>query len=270
MKRSVRLLFVGLFTAMSSAAALAQAPVNLKKVPQGKPPADWPQRASQAGPPTTMVVPDRNLVLTLLAEPCRVFAQNLNRRKKFIVTGNTGFEDQKGQPGGCGIPASASAVSLTIQSSNSSAEGVLLAGTAEAPTLPALGFRPNATLIAQVMTPLSEDGFVGLRPTGGTTRVVGTVNGYYTQQLAAYMNHDGTLYAASKRVTGSAKTGTGGYRIDFDRNITGCSVHVTIAGGAYYGNGYPSGASAYINTWALNADAGMVLTDLYHVASVVC
>lgn len=270
MKRSVRLLFVGLFTAMSSAAALAQAPVNLKRVPQSKPPADWPQRTSQAGPPTTMVVADRNLVLTPLAEPCRVFYRNVVRKTEFIVTGNAGFEDQRGIPGGCGIPASASAVLLTIQSTNSSAEGVLSVGPGTTPNLPAIDFRPDATRITQLMVPLSEDGRISLRPKGGTTAVRGLATGYYTQQLAAYMNHDGTLYAASKRVTGSAQLGTGVYRIDFDRDIVGCSVHVTIAGGTFYGTGYPSGPSAYINTWKLNAEAEAVPQDLYFMASVTC
>jgi len=270
MTRSVHLLFVGLFTAMFSAAALAQAPVNLKKVPQNKRPADWPQRKADAAPDATITVANRSLMLTLLGEPCRVFLQNVRNRKNYVVTGSTGFEDQRGKPGGCGIPTSASAVSLTLQSSNSSAEGTLLVGIKGSPTLPALNFRPAATLTTQVMTPLSEDGFVGLRAQDGTTRVTAWVNGYYTEQFAVYMNQDGTLYAASKRVTGSEKIGTGFYRIDFDRDISGCAVYVTIAGGPYYGNGYPNGPAAFVNTWALNADAAKVLTDLYHMVSVDC
>ena len=268
--RFVRLLFAGLFAATSSAAALAQAPVNLRKVPQNKAPADWPQRGIDAAPNATITIADRNLMLTLLEEPRRVFLQNVKNRKNYVITGNTGFEDQRGKPGGCGIPTSASAVSLTLQSSNSSAEGTLLVGVKGSPTLPALNFRPNATLTTQVMTPLSDDGFVGLRAQDGTTRVTAWVNGYYTEQLAAHMNNDGTLYAASRRVTASWRIGTGSYRIDFDRDILGCAVHVTIADGPYYGSGFSDVKSVYVNTWILNTNADPVPQDLYFMASVVC
>jgi len=270
MARSVRLLFLGFCAVMCSGAALAQAPVNLKKVPQAKPPADWPQRAAGAAPNATMTVPDRNLVLTQLAEPCRVFSRNVGAKKQFIVTGVTGFEDQRGKPGGCGIPSSASAVLLTIESTNSSAEGVLSMGPGSTPNLPAIDFRAGATRITQVTAPLSDDGYISLRAQGGTTAVRGFATGYYTQQLAAYVSRDGTLYAASKRVTGSAKIGTGGYRVDFDRNINGCAVHVTIAGGTFYATGYPNGNAAFINTWYLNADAKAVEYDLYHMVTVNC
>lgn len=205
---------------------------------------------------------------------CKLFDRIIpaNTLSQNVVAGTTGFEDQGGVAGGCGVPASASAISINITSVSTIADGKLQVGAAGiAGSVTALAYRQGETIAGNMNARLGTGGKINVATAGGGTRVVGYVNGYFVPQIVVYMNPDGTVYSSTSRVGTTEKINTGVYRITFDRNIYTCAISLNIAGGAYYGNAYPEAATSIIaTTWALNADAGQVPTDLYFQLGVRC
>lgn len=169
--------------------------------------------------------------------PCRVADTRVaggritaGTTRQFYVGGTTGFAPQGGKPGGCGIPAVATAVAATVLSVNATSANWLVAYPSAVPA-------PLATTLFFQKSQVSGTGTtVSLSPgtgkqlavkSAGTTDVVLDVNGYYLPQLAAYVETNGALGPGSSRVLSSVRNGTGNYTVTFDRPMAGCSFQVT-------------------------------------------
>jgi hypothetical protein len=148
------------------------------------------------------------------------------------------FTTQGGNPGGCSIPASATAIEATVTAIDSG-NGFLRAW-------PANIVQPNATFLNFTSSfNASNTGAITL--CGGSnslacnanqdlnlqafttsTHLVIDVGGFYTRKMAAVIGANGTA-TRSNRVVSSTKLATGQYEVVFDRNLTSCSFQATAA-----------------------------------------
>jgi hypothetical protein len=143
--------------------------------------------------------------------------------RSYRTQGNT---TSQGGATNCGIPATATALELSVTAVTARDTGFLR-------LFPAGGSEPNATFMNYTPTfNASNAGTVAITPGTGAnlkvrnygagTQVVIEVLGYYVENLYAVVNADGTLNRGSAGAT-AAKQSTGTYRVNFNRNISGCA-----------------------------------------------
>lgn len=168
--------------------------------------------------------------------PCRVFDTRkasrparipANGARAFRVLGTSGFAEQGGVDGGCGVPDWASAVSVAITTSPANKAGSLVAWSGQ-------GARPAATLLAYGTQPASGTATVstfmfGLAVglDGPATDVTGDVTGYFAPKMWGVIGDNAVIVKNSGRVVSAAIQITGNYRVNFDRDITSCAVTAT-------------------------------------------
>lgn len=167
--------------------------------------------------------------------PCRIVnTQNpagklqVDQIRQYRMHGDT---RSQGGAAACGIPRTATALELT-------ATAVAPEGSGYLRVYPAGVGTPNATFLNYgAGQNIGNTGTVAVQPGAGVnlqvkaygarTHVVIDVNGYYVKGLQAAVNADGTVSRANGLVQ-SVREATGIYRVDFDRNIRGCSYSATI------------------------------------------
>lgn len=126
----------------------------------------------------------------------------------------------------CNIPATATALELSVTAVTARDTGFLR-------LFPAGGSEPNATFMNYTPTfNASNAGTVAITPGTGAnlkvrnygagTQVVIEVLGYYVEQLYAVVNADGTLSRGTAGAT-STRDDAGVYRVNFNRNVSGCA-----------------------------------------------
>lgn len=179
--------------------------------------------------------------------PCRILDTRkgpgklaVGSQKTIDVRGSEAtFTVQGGNPGGCGIPAGATAIEATVTAIDSGS-GFLRAW-------PANITQPNATFLNYDSAfNISNTGAItlcggsnalscnanqdlNLQAYGSATHLVIDVGGYFTRSMAAVINANGTVKDGN-RVTSSAKlVGSGNYEVIFDRNITQCAIQATLS-----------------------------------------
>ena len=174
------------------------------------------------------VSPD--LIYTRVA-PCRVFDTTktkkipANSAKSFLISGAGDYAAQGGTSSGCGVPASAQAVSINITALNGAAAGSLTA-SAYAKTASV------ATVRYAVSAPETVGGVVDLDRskitlrTTNTVNAIGDVTGYYAPAMWASVNPEGGLVEGS-RVVSTTRLRDGLYELYFDREIGRCMVNAT-------------------------------------------
>jgi hypothetical protein len=169
--------------------------------------------------------------------PCRIVDTRLaggriaaNTTRSYVAAGTAGFTGQGGASAGCGIPAAASAMQVTITAVSATGRGLLKAypDNVAAPTATFLNYT-NAFNI-------SGSGSVTLDTAGGyhfkisnygfATHVVIDVQGYYVKPMWALIAGNGTVVKSS-RVTHVSRVSTGWYSVDFDRDISSCALTAT-------------------------------------------
>ncbi|MFD1703100.1 hypothetical protein ACFSCV_08790 [Methylopila henanensis] len=206
--------------------------------------------------------------------PCRAFSNaatmTATQTKSYQIAGASDFSTQGGPAVGCGIPASAKAVAINLTANGPTGTGFLRAFASDTPrpATAVLNYRSGASITGAATVALGATGQLSIYASAAT-KVVGDVTGYYAPQIQVYMNYDGTAYAGTTRILATSKIATGSYKIDVDRNLQLCSVHVNIDGGYYYASAYPSGSSVYVSTWSLSGGTATPV-DLYHNVSVHC
>jgi hypothetical protein len=205
----------------------------------------------------------------------------LNAPRSFEVRGSgSAFAAQGGQAGGCGIPSTANAVEVTITAVDSGS-GFLRAW-------PDGGGQPEATFLnytdvlnvsntgtLKVCTVGCIAGDLRLRAFGTPTHVVVDVQGYYVQTMSAVMSAGGARIR-SNRTTAGTKSGTGLYVVSFDRDVSACSMSVTVgasSGPDALASGFASAKpreaqpnDVLVNTYATNGN----LTDKPFHLQVFC
>jgi len=216
--------------------------------------------------------------------PCRI----ADTRKKggaiaagttrpFFVSGTTGFAPQGGKSGGCGIPAAASAVQVTITAVGATGNGFLKAYPYGAST-------PNATFLNFTRSfNVSGAGSVKLcsgscsrdmriANYGRSTNAVIDVQGYYIPPIFAYVSYSGTLEAHS-RASGVTRTDVGVYQVSFDRDVSRCAWNVTPSGSFSSANTGPvngAGHVAFVQIIDGSSGASPVSHDSNFYISVTC
>ena len=230
-------------------------------------------------------IPETSLVAIT---PCRIVDTRdgggklqLNAPRSFKVRGSgSAFAAQGGQAGGCAIPSTANAVEVTITAVDSGS-GFLRAW-------PDGGGQPEATFLnytdvlnvsntgtLKVCTVGCVAGDLRLRAFGTPTHVVVDVQGYYVQTMSAVMSAGGSRIR-SNRTTAGTKSGTGLYVVSFDRDVSLCSMSVTVGassgpdalasgfGSAKPRESFPN--DVLVNTYATNGN----LTDKPFHLQVFC
>ena len=162
-------------------------------------------------------------------KPCRAFDTTKTQKipaasaRSFLIAGAGDYAGQGGTAAGCGVPASAQAVSLNITAINGAAAGSVSA-MAYAQTVGAM------TLRYAVSAPETAGGIVDLLQnkitlrTTNTVNAIGDVTGYWAPQLRALVEADGTLGAHTPGVISAARNGVGTYLVYFDRNVGQCAA----------------------------------------------
>jgi hypothetical protein len=166
--------------------------------------------------------------------PCRIVnTQNgapfqVGEIRTFRSQGNT---SSQGGAASCGIPASASALEMTVTAVAAQGSGYLRVAPAGQPI-------PNATFLnygagqnigntGTVATLPGTGANVQIRAFQARTHVIIDVGGYYVKGLQASIGADGVA-ARANGLTSSTRESTGTYRVNFDRDIRGCAYSATI------------------------------------------
>lgn len=162
--------------------------------------------------------------------PCRVFDTHAaspidSTGRTFLISGTVGFEAPGGTAGGCGVPASANAVALSLTVSGASTNGMLAAypnGSPEDSIALAFNARFNDTGSVNVGLLASS---IGLKTAGGFVQATGDVTGYFVPQIEGVFTAEGNS-TATARVVDITHTATGVYTLLLDRDVTYCSVQL--------------------------------------------
>lgn len=256
----------------------------------GGPPVTPPPvpRQSRADVHVASLTPASNTTSFVPIAPCRIADTRhgtgtngkklkKNNTRNLTVAGATGFEQQGGKAGGCGIPATAQAVVLNAVVVSPSKKGSLKiwpTGLAE----------PSANFFYYGSFTTSGSGVVAL-PSGAqsgitvknftsTTNLELDVTGYYMPQMHGLVAPGGAIYSGSPSLLSATNPSTGVYTVTFDRNITYCTplVDVYNAGAGVYGAAYAfSSNTATVFTWYLDGTTHKETSySFYFYIDVVC
>ncbi|RXF69219.1 hypothetical protein [Hansschlegelia zhihuaiae] len=213
-----------------------------------------------------------NLIYTPI-QPCRAFGSAqilINQTKTFKISGPGSFALQGGPNAGCGIPASAKAVSISL-SVRSASTGNLAAfaqGTPR-PGVNSASFVANETQTVGSIVALGATGQISIN-VSKTATLYGDVTGYYEPQIEALINVSGGIYAGSPRILSATHSSTWTYVVTIDRDVTYCAPRAQA-----YTFGNEAHAYAYngdtITVHVFNRDAGApVLKNDYFYLTVTC
>lgn len=181
--------------------------------------------------------------------PCRAFgAQTIaaTTARTFQITGSGSFVPQGGPATGCGVPASARAVTFNLSATNTTYPGTLTAyatGTPRPPTTSLILQNTNVT--TGTVSALGSAGNLTIY-TDKTARVYGDVTGYWIPQLWAYVSSSGALLDSSGRVVSSVNTNPGQYTVTFDRDISACAGTASSDITGHIISVYTNGTVAYV------------------------
>ncbi len=193
--------------------------------------------------------------------------------RSFVATGTGSFPSQGGQSLGCGIPAGATAVNMSVSVVNPTGTGFLRVwpqGLAE-PQATLANFQTNDSTSVTAVIPVSPStGRFTVRSSRATHLVVDVI-GYTVPQLHAVVLGNGTLTTGSSRATTSIRTSTGKYTVTFNRSLAGCTANASTQSGSLVSSAsaYIAGQSVYVTAW--RSSAGVLVTfDQPVNVSVTC
>ena len=210
-------------------------------------------------------------------KPCRVFDTTktakipANSAKSFLISGAGAYAAQGGTAAGCGVPASAQAVTLNLTAINGSAAGSVGAMAYAQTTA-------SVTLRYPVAAPETVGGVVDLLQnkitlrTTNTINAIGDVTGYYAPQMRAYVRPDGSLISSS-RVVSVTRSEVGIYDIEFDRDVSTCSAVSSVDFGSKVAATYifvpDSGENRTVKTYIFDSKTGASVNYYFNVI-VIC
>jgi len=176
----------------------------------------------------------------VLVDSCRIFntSSSAAGKKKigksstraFQITGDTNFAKQGGKSKGCGIPAHAKAVVISLTATGNTGKGrltVFPTGTAK-PNSTALSYYANRKITGEITAGIGTSGKISVANTATkATHVVGDVVGYYAEPMAVLVHANGSVLSKSGQVDTVTRAGTGQYRVTFNTRITHCVASAT-------------------------------------------
>lgn len=227
-------------------------------------------------------VPEFNGVADLefvaLDAGCRVFdtrgAQGpllSNVDRAYSVTDGA-VPGQGGAARGCGIPASARAVdvSLSTLADSPTGTGFLRAGIGgRTPTATVLQFRRGQGISATHVVPLDDQERFTLRVSGANTGMVGDVLGYWESTLHATVDFGGSLIKGNG-VTQVSSTAGNNRMVTFDRDVSRCTAVAADNVGPGGGNNLQAFASGSTVVVASYTPSSPTPTISDFTLSVVC
>ncbi len=194
--------------------------------------------------------------------PCRAFDTSkaggklaANTTRNFRVATDGSLLTQGGPKEGCGVPASATAVSMNITATGTAAAGYFQAFPykTERPVTKALYYGANATSLATPIVGVNK-AYISLF-TSQASHAIGEVTGYFAPQLFANVNVAGQLVYGTSRVVGSKAIADGVYEITFDRDVRRCSaVSTSVFEGVLTQAGTNSGNIVRVYVWEFTGD----------------
>jgi hypothetical protein len=216
--------------------------------------------AAQTPPPET--------VFTAVA-PCRALLTPTKipaNTSRLVQIVGSGFGSQGGPTGGCGVPASATAVAMSFTAYGASSPGYLTAYAAGAarPGVTSVSYPVNGAATAGTIVQLGDQGRISLFAAKDVT-VAGDVTGYYAPKLFAFVAKNGTLYRGN-RVTAVIRPTYAKYSVFFDRNIDNCVAHVTSEYAPYFMSAQVTGDKVDVYTYDKTGTA----SEYYFYLSVNC
>lgn len=213
--------------------------------------------------------------------PCRIYDTRQGQGGQRIGAGNFRilkargpetiagqYAGQGGKPGGCGIPASATAIEGTVSAVSAAGTGFLRAWPSGQPETTSTflnyiqGFNASNTGaldICDVSCGVASD--LRVKAFGAATHVVIDVQGYYVKPMAAVLNASGGLVRGS-RVVATSRPSVGQYLVQFDRTVDQCVAVASVDGTT--GSGYAMvGPDSADNTrvYVFAADANGTLVN---------
>lgn len=203
--------------------------------------------------------------------PCRAFDTTkttkipANGSRAFQITGSAGFTGQGGSANGCGVPASASAVTLNLTATNGSAAGLATAAaTGAGSSAVYLRFPVSAPTSIQATVALGAQKLTV--KTSNTFNVLGDVTGYYAPQIWAYVGGDGVILDKSSRVLSATKLSAGLYELTIDRSVDQCAAVASSDNEPRFVSSYTSETKTYVMIYS---SAG-VAVDYFFNVHVIC
>ncbi len=202
-----------------------------------------PSAAVKPGPTTSALaitptfVPSPAQSVYVPITPCRVVNTVASHHpipngvtRGFVVRGTASLASQGGSPTGCGIPASATAVTAEITTLNHARKGTLKAWAGGRPEPAALvaSFAAHTQTTGEATIGLSSPGQlpeVSVRAHGSATDVTVDVTGYYNTQAHLIILADGTVWYGTEHLLSLTHTAnSGSYQLTFDRSLDGCNI----------------------------------------------
>jgi len=193
--------------------------------------------------------------------------------RSFYVVGSTGFTGQGGKSSGCGIPASATAVSARITALSESAKGAFIAYPTGTPVgqrtlyyAKGVSVNTGATLklgpgTGRVLT---------VKDVAGPAQLVIDVNGYYNEQIEGMISPGATIYSGSNRLVSAVRNGVGNFTVTVDTDVTYCTPTVTAYSGYVYGSAYDfNNNKVQVFLWYLSGGT-QTAYDGYFYLNVTC
>jgi len=202
----------------------------------------------------TPLTPCRAFDTRLGARPARIPA---NSARAFRINGATGFVEQGGKDGGCGVPDWASAVALSISAFPANKSSTLVAWSGQGAKPAAASMSYGTQLNTSLVTSQTFMFGVAIGLNGPAADVAGDVVGYFAPKMWGVIGENGVVVKNSGRVVSASIQITGNYRVIFDRDITACVVTATSQSfGVIVSQGGTQFASAFV--YARNASGASV------------
>ena len=176
--------------------------------------------------------------------------------RSFYAARGSKIKAQGGKSGGCGVPASATAIVATVLVYKPSAAGRLKAWAvgSSAPAGDAV-YYSKASTTSQLTIPLrSGTGKnFSIKNFSSKTDLAIDVIGYYVPPMAAYIGPSGNAVDHSGRLVSSTRTATGEYTLVWDRDITSCTGVASPDLTGYVTTVYTQGNISYVYVWTNSA-----------------
>ena len=241
-------------------------------------------KIAHAGPPTNAIPTLESTYVPI--RPCRAADTRASSAgvvkhsttRPFYIRGATGFTGQGGTAAGCGIPTSATGVTVNTTVTAVTGSGFMTnypAGTTQ-PLSNFVFYNKNVTGTSNPTFALAPNGLepsVLVHASGGANAdLIIDITGYYMPQIEALINPTGSIYSGSPRVLSVTKVSTGYFQVQIDSNVNYCTPMVH----PYYPNEYAtattvSGQSVYVRVWYLNPTTHVeTAVDDYFYLSVHC
>ena len=167
----------------------------------------------------------------------------------FYAADKPKIKAQGGNPNGCGIPASAAAVTFTVlvyQPSTAGRPRVWKAGTTVPDGNAVYYAKANTTSQLTIGTRTTGGSSFGIKNTGSSTHLIIEATGYYVPPLSTRISPTGAVIDNSGRLLNAVRSDTGFYILTWDRDIDFCTCVGSSDVEAYTVAVWTTGNMAYV------------------------